>query len=503
MNKKILLFLCLVFFSLQILHISCTELKDTKKKLNIAIIGAGIGGLSAAHYLKNSQIQNINKIDIFEKNSRLGGRIQTEKIFNRKQNSGASFYIKENKIIVSLIQELELKEIRCTENNLDNFGIYDNNKNFLFSLGHSKAQNTLKMTQRYGNSNQELFSILTKFLENLKKTYEALEKKIFFEKLEDYVKYIKIDELISISFKEYLLKQSLNPLYLDEFVRSFLNIIYNQKIEEINSFAGSIALINSFLPVYEVEGGNDLIINKLAEKLIGKISKNIKSSESYKNIKVKIYKNSEVLKVERKENSKLSLNYKTFDISDKIKNLQKEYDIVILAAPKEQSRINLPIDQSDLQKIDLTPEKDYLYMIKGKLIDNLFHVLNSELPGLLIPHHDSESDNISSITKIGENQFKINSNLPLSNKILRKYFQKDYTVEYIKYWDMACAKFLPVKAENLPKFEISENLFYLNLIEKIGTCMELSMISSSNVVNILENRYSENEKTYDEKNVEF
>ena len=162
-----------------------------------------------------------------------------------------------------------------------------------------------------------------------------------------------------MTIKDYLLEKGINPLYIDEIIKLNVNIFFNQNTDEINVSAGFTAIIGSIFPIFEIEGGNDLIINKLADKLIGKV----KSSESCTNGKVKIFKNAEVLKVERNENSKFILNYKIVD-SEKIKNLKSEYDIVILASPKEESHIKFPNVQFDLQNIDFIPQKVYYYIVK-------------------------------------------------------------------------------------------------------------------------------------------
>ena len=47
-----------------------------EKKVNIAVIGAGIGGCSCAYFLTELFKNNI-EIDVYEKSSELGGRMQS------------------------------------------------------------------------------------------------------------------------------------------------------------------------------------------------------------------------------------------------------------------------------------------------------------------------------------------------------------------------------------------------------------------------------------------
>jgi len=523
-----------------------------EKKLNIAIIGSGIGGLSTAHFLKKNKLLKINKIDIYERHSRTGGRVYSASIFNRTENLGASFFIKKNKLIYSLVEELKLNVFSTASNSDTSFGLFEN-RTIFFSLGNSKLINILKMFWRYGISIIREKFLMKNNLEKFTKIYEALQSRIIFSDVRQLINYIGLEDLVSQSIKEYLLEKNIDGKYIDEFANLLLKIIYNQQ-NDLNAFAGFITLVGGSYETLKIEGGNYELIKKLEESLL-------QMKKSYQNTylidndigniiydndaSINILKDTNVLKIIKKfyseknkeykdygdnyyefENNKSRMfefytiefqkrvlsyeklrnetnNYTKFDKNDNINDLNKDdieyeinsenYDIVILASPLENSKIVFP-KEVDLNNTDLLPQKNYYYFIKGKLRNDLFQdYISNKLPGMLISYNKSLSDNILYIKQLNDNsykdEFKINSDEPLTNKDLEKYFESNFTIAYVNHWSMAYPKLNPRKIESLPSFQLSDNLFYLNAIESIGSCMELSIISAKNIVNLIETKY--------------
>jgi hypothetical protein len=173
----------------------------------------------------------------------------------------------------------------------------------------------------------------------------------------------------------------------------------------------------------------------------------------------------------------------------------EEYDIVIIASPLQNSKIKFnKKDNIDLKNTDFIPHSNYYYFIKGNLKENFFeNYKNDEIPGMLISYNITKSNNILYIKMLNSlsdrNEFKINSNNELSFEYLKEFFGDDFKIEYINTWEMAYPKLAPKNKENLPSFILSKNLFYLNAIESVASCMELSMISGKNIVNLLEQQY--------------
>jgi protoporphyrinogen/coproporphyrinogen III oxidase len=69
---------------------------------HIAVIGGGIGGLSAAHALCAKDAQ----VTVFEASSRLGGKLQTETFFGQSVDVGPDAFLARRPEAVDLCQSL-------------------------------------------------------------------------------------------------------------------------------------------------------------------------------------------------------------------------------------------------------------------------------------------------------------------------------------------------------------------------------------------------------------
>lgn len=530
-NKiKLYLLIMLLIILLQIFHIKCIEVESSNntpfseiknsiksKKLNIAIIGSGIGGLSSAYFLKKSKNLEINRIDIYERNRRVGGRIHSEVIFNRTENLGASFIIKENKLIYNLIQELNLKLYSYSNSGDNSFGLF-NNSTIFFSMGNGKYINIAVMLWRYGFSIIREKILMQKNLDKFAKIYEALNSKITFKSVHELIKYMDLEELVESSIKEYLIKNNIQEKYIDEFVDLLIKIIYNQQ-SDINAFAGFVTLIGGSSESFKIQGGNHLIVQNLAEKLTEENNPNFPNKAN-----IFIKKNYQVLKIEKMLNRTSPYINKSndyFEITYKINNdksgtskdeqleiiedVQKqEYDAVIIASPWQNSEVQLP-NEVNKTNLNLTPFENFYYFIQGHFKQKLFDNYDEkDLPALLVSYNITDSHDVLYIKKLnsGNNkpEYKINSNKKLTDDVLEIFFEKGFTLKYSNHWEMAYPKLFPRNLESLPSFQLLEDLYYLNAIESAASCIELSMISAKNIVNMIESKHSSLDNSMEIKN---
>ena len=96
----------------------------------IAIIGSGIAGLSAAHFLEKQF-----DVSLFEKNDRLGGHTNTVNILenNNKIAIDTGFIVMNNKNYPNFSNLLEELEIPLFDSNMS-FGYHDHDSNLQYSL---------------------------------------------------------------------------------------------------------------------------------------------------------------------------------------------------------------------------------------------------------------------------------------------------------------------------------------------------------------------------------
>ena len=97
---------------------------------NIAIVGAGIAGLTAAYYLKKFGYT----VTVYEASNRVGGRMVTDKINDCLIDTGAQFLSPDYSTLMPLINEVSMTpELVETSSWI---GIVRNNKIRKFSATH-------------------------------------------------------------------------------------------------------------------------------------------------------------------------------------------------------------------------------------------------------------------------------------------------------------------------------------------------------------------------------
>ena len=72
---------------------------------NIAIVGAGIGGSSSCHFIRQLFESDAN-IDVFEASDRIGGRLSTVEIAGKRFESGGSIIHPDNKYMGDFVKLL-------------------------------------------------------------------------------------------------------------------------------------------------------------------------------------------------------------------------------------------------------------------------------------------------------------------------------------------------------------------------------------------------------------
>lgn len=74
-------------------------------KPNIAIIGAGIGGSSSSHFVRELFGPQAT-IDVFEASDRIGGRLHTVEVAGKRFESGGSIIHPDNKYMGDFVKQL-------------------------------------------------------------------------------------------------------------------------------------------------------------------------------------------------------------------------------------------------------------------------------------------------------------------------------------------------------------------------------------------------------------
>jgi prenylcysteine oxidase/farnesylcysteine lyase len=484
MTKNIFFPLKLIFFLLFFTILISTpgvHLTKNKSSVKIAVIGSGIGGASASYYLLNlAKTENITNLDInvdlYEKSSRVGGRVYSEKIEGDFQNIGASFFIQENELIYTLIKNLSVPYHEAMSDDDQSVGLY-NNRTIIFELGNNNILNLIKIIWRYGFSPLSAKWDLNKNLQKFLRIYRHIvdDKKIF-KSLEEFLDLIDLKERITQSVEEYLLSMGISQTYINEILNGFISSIYNQN-KEINSFAGFVTLAGISYKPFEIVGGNKVLVDSIVKNL---------NQNFPDNFKLKL--NTPVDKISKIVNN----DNETRFILNNNNNFNDGYDYVIIACPIMKTNIKFDETFPDILLSDLMPvlfQENYKFYIKGEVNPEYFTGLTNTtvLPHILLSVDKVNSNGLTEIIKIKEGLFVTQSTRNLTEAELDEIFLPGKEVVFHHAWDFAYPQIVPMdKSATLPRFEISKNVFHLNAIELAASCMEMSMISAKNAVNIIE-----------------
>ena len=182
------------------------------------------------------------------------------------------------------------------------------------------------------------------------------------------------------------------------------------------------------------------------------------------------------------------------------------FDIVVLAAPLQQSQIHwseVPVD-----KLPSSTRRRYTQTIttiiaNGTLQSDYFHISNSSLPkAVSLTEKGKNEDAFSCLAELTDDgTFKVFSSKLLAHDLLGKLFGKTYKVQYQKAWggelggaypDFAGGGDASTSAEFLLYGDKSNGaaVYYANAQESSVSAMEISAIGAKAVSKLVAKRLS-------------
>jgi prenylcysteine oxidase / farnesylcysteine lyase len=180
--------------------------KLQKKEIKIGIIGSGIGGSSLSLYLRDlfGKTEQL-KIKVFEKENRIGGRLETKMIGNESIDLGGACVVLENYNALEMIDRFNLSFKKSKK---EVVVIWNQEKNKVdFKESQSNYKTLLKMIINYHYSLFTSYISIYHILKNkFLKIYEFQENLKTFDSLEEFLNYIDLFELTQISFFDYYQK---------------------------------------------------------------------------------------------------------------------------------------------------------------------------------------------------------------------------------------------------------------------------------------------------------
>ncbi|XP_014258768.1 prenylcysteine oxidase 1-like [Cimex lectularius] len=423
------------------------------RAVNIGIIGGGIGGTSAAYFLREFFNDDVS-IDLYEQ-SKIGGRLSTITIDEKEYEVGGSIIHTKNKHAVDLVKLMNLTKNYEDPNEF--FGLFGD-KGFVFTGSKYSFITNIKMLWRYKWQLIKLDRFLTDMLSHFSRIYSFQDQLNSFKDVHSllYSADPKFVKYLTVTAKEGFKEDSFSQQIIDELLLAGLRCNYGQSTS-VHKFVGSVSTSGMGADLFSIVGGNKLLAERLMKASYAKLI------------------NDQVISVDKTEGGKYII---------KTNHIKSVYDFVIVATP-------LTVDQKSpiVFNIDVPVNVPGHYhttiatIVKGNLNNEYFgYTKSGDVPDIILTV--SENLFFNSVGRIkpvnGTNKkqiWKIFSRNVLSDNDLKKLF-KNYIVLDVINW-LAYPHYSTDYRND--SFELDQNLYYINAIEWAASAIEMSLIGAKNV----------------------
>lgn len=237
--------------------VGSSRTSERSEKARVAVIGGGIGGSTAAYFLRE-ELGDDAEILLYEKD-RIGGRVATVKVGDRFYESGGSVLHPKNEHIANLTSTLGLNRSKDFPIPLT-FGLYDG-QDIVFQTHRypflSSFLNKLRFLWRYGFDLLNLDPWIDSLLKWYGKIYPAQRRKETYATVYElfHSKSALFDDLVSSTIDDYMTHLGFGDSFRKELARIAMRTNYGQDLD-IQAFVGAISLAGAQGGLWSVEGGN-------------------------------------------------------------------------------------------------------------------------------------------------------------------------------------------------------------------------------------------------------
>ncbi len=422
------------------------------KMTSLAIVGAGIGGCSAAYFVQK-YLPN-TKVTVFDSQQQIGGRVLSQKAYDTNIELGAAFFNGANRTILELKKDLNLSAQRSEE--YRDFLIWNGSK-IVFKSNQNGLINNFKIFSKYKSSVLNMMRLLNKAKTKLADFYLQEQKNP--KEIDSQFESAGIKEFFQKPFDTLLTEAGINQKFIEEIAAPITRTIYSQNAD-LGGFAGIASLIGVYgYPIYHFDAGNITLPTHL-----------IKKSNAI------VRQNQKVTSIEKTSNDQ----YKVSAGKE-----PEAFDSVIIATPLEGSDIKFEgITVSKWEPQQYQPV--FTKIMLGVFNPTYFGLDNtSKTPAIVLTTKDADPIKHCGIQKIGNNESIVTftSTEPLPDDLLLDVFKSQSTPILEHQWKAAYPIFRPIA--KLPPTKLDKGLFYVNAIEPAISSMETSALSALNCIRML------------------
>ncbi|XP_053320077.1 prenylcysteine oxidase 1 [Spea bombifrons] len=451
----------------------------------IAVVGAGIGGSSAAYFLRQKFGKHV-QIDLFEKGE-VGGRLATVDMEGGQYEAGGSVIHPLNLHMKTFVKELGLS-VRAPSDSL--VGIH-NGEDFVFQESHWFIVNIVKMLWRYGLNFLRMYMWVEDMLDKFMRIYRYQTFDYSFSTTESLLHALGGNDFmtkLNVTVDEALQRAGFSQKFIDEIVTPAMRVNYNQGVK-INGFVGAVSLAGTDSGLWSVEGGNKLVCTGLVYSSKAQL---IQGTVTSMQEKVRPLKSGGTVKL-------YELSYETSAGPG-----LEMYDIVVIATPlnKDVSNISFLGFNPPIHTFSKRYQQTVATFVHGQLNSSFFgcsspcrfevsEILTTDNPKLFfssvgaVSPVKAKSESEASQSAESLKVWKVFSPEPLTKDQLDLLFKSHHAVSEKKW--LAYPLYSP--PEKMPPVILHDRIYYVNSIELAASAMEMSAISAKNVALLAHHRW--------------
>ncbi|KAK3580906.1 hypothetical protein CHS0354_008196 [Potamilus streckersoni] len=435
----------------------------------IGIVGAGVGGTSAAYFLREL-FGDSAQIDVFERKV-VGGRLAVINIDDHYYNVGGSIIHPQNMYMVNFTNMLGLG--MNTDSDSDTFGLF-NGDEMLFSTSDWSVISLMKLVWRYGLDIINIRNwVQEKVLKPMQKLYQIQADGHAFSTVEDLLN--SMDETLvswtKKSIKTLLKEEGFSDKFIEEIVMGAMRINYGQTTD-VHGLVGAVSMAGIEPGLWNVIGGNQKVPQGLLEKSKANLIHGVVRTVTLLSDDTPMY----------------TIHYTI--PSDQEKLEIKEYDIVILATPIYKGIANIEFSnfQKEIEPIDYDFHLTVATFVEGQPNATFFGYDDvNDLPQDIITINDklffnslSKQNPVEPCKEELKNDktvYKLFSNRVPTKDEINQICPKQNDLRMINW--MAYPNY--TSSINLPSFILNERLYHISGIEMAASAIEMSIVSAKNV----------------------
>ncbi|TKA65794.1 hypothetical protein B0A49_07101 [Cryomyces minteri] len=297
----------------------------------VAIIGAGSAGSSAAYYLDQYATQCGRKanITVFERSSYVGGRSTTVNVYDDSDQPvelGASIFVQVNRNLVNAAKVFNLTTsgMRDAAPYTDGpkLGVWNGEEFVITQTASSNWWNTAKLLWRYGWAPVRTMNLVKSTTAKFFKMYDA---PVFpWKSLSQTAYDLGLTAVTAATGEQYLQENGIGRLFADEIIQASTRVNYAQNLGLIHGLEPIVCMATDV--AMAVEGGNWQIFDGM-----------LTAASAHVRL------NTAVTQIERQPDASYIVRSKPADSATSLDAQEdsQHFDAVILAAPYQFSDISL------------------------------------------------------------------------------------------------------------------------------------------------------------------